>query len=139
LHIHFCGGCADYRGVDHSPDVIHGDRRANRRYELGLHVCFSYSDAAGSHLGCGVTADLSRGGLRFTTPEPPPIHADVEARIAWPYLLQGVCPLEVVVRGTVVSSTARGAVVRIRSYEFRTCGERSFSEHPEERRIERIA
>jgi len=122
-----------------SVDVIHGDRRANRRYELDLPIWFSYEDGHESHVGCGQTVELSRGGVRFTAADPPPIHASLEARIAWPFLLQGVCPLEVVVKGAVISSTERGTVLRMRSYEFRTCGERSFSEAPEQRRTLRIA
>jgi len=120
-------------------DVIHGDRRANRRYELSLPICFSYDDRHGSRFGCGQTVELSRGGVRFTSADPPPIHASLEARIAWPFLLQGVCPLEVVAKGVVIRSTERETVLRVRSYEFRTCGERSFSEAPEQRRTLRIA
>ena len=54
----------------------------------------------------------------------------MEARIAWPFLLQNVCKLELVVRGPVIRVGARGTIMEIGSYEFQTCGERSFAEPP---------
>ncbi|MGA2270266.1 MAG: PilZ domain-containing protein [Bryobacteraceae bacterium] len=112
-----------------SHEVIRGDRRINRRYDVELQLCFQYTDQEGApRVGCGVTAELSRGGIRFLTDDPPPAGTDVEARIAWPFLLQDTCPLELVVRGWVFGVGDRGVVMRLRRYEFRTCGERSFFE-----------
>jgi len=109
-------------------DIIHGDRRSERRYESELELEFSYQLAGASQFGSGYTADLSRTAVRFYADNPPPDGADVELRIAWPFLLQNVCPLELVVRGVAKSSGARGTVLAMRSYEFRTCGERSFEQ-----------
>jgi hypothetical protein len=107
-------------------DVIHGDRRANRRYHFELESRFSYEDAGIQRLGAGFTEDLSRGGIRFQTDNPPPDGAEIELRIAWPFLLQDVCPLELLVWGRIIRTDAAGTVLRMTSYEFRTCGERSF-------------
>lgn len=116
-----------------SIQVLHGDRRVDRRYESELPIRFEYVDGRnGLRVGGGATIDLSRGGIRFLTPDPPPLQANLQAWIAWPFLLQGVCPLELLIRGQVISSGERGVVLRMRSYEFRTCGERSFSERPEQ-------
>jgi hypothetical protein len=52
----------------------------------------------------------------------------VELRIEWPFLLQGVCPLELQVWGRVLRSDDQGTVVRMSRYEFRTCGARSFDQ-----------
>jgi hypothetical protein len=120
-------------------EVIRGDRRVNRRYELELQICFSYVDENGPNVGCGVTVELSRTGVRFQAIEAPPVGCSVEARVAWPFLLQGICPLEVVLTGVVVRSDADGTALRVRSYEFRTCGERSFSQAPVQHRTLRIA
>jgi len=54
----------------------------------------------------------------------------MEARIAWPFLLQNVCRLQLVVRGPVIRVGPRGTIMEIGSYEFQTCGERSFAEPP---------
>src|ERR1035441_6833790 len=108
-------------------EVIHGDRRLNRRYDVELQLHFHYTTAEGAlRLGSGVTSELSRGGILFLTDDPPPAGTEVEAHIAWPFLLQETCPLELVVRGQVCGASERGTVLRFRNYEFRTCGERSF-------------
>jgi hypothetical protein len=112
-----------------SVEVIHGDRRANRRYDVELEFRFHYTTEEGSlRYGCGITVELSRGGILFLTDAPPPTGTEVEAHIAWPFLLQGSCPLELLVRGSISSVGDRGTVMRLRSYEFRTCGEKSFFE-----------
>ena len=112
-----------------SVEIIHGDRRVNRRYDVELELRFHYTDEAGTlRMGCGVATELSRGGILFLTDDPPPAGAEVEAHIAWPFLLQDTCPLELVVCGSISRTGDRGTVLRLRSYEFRTCGDRSFFE-----------
>jgi hypothetical protein len=121
---------ADYRRIVGREVTIHGDRRTERRYECQLELRFESRSRGASLLGHGVTADLSRGTLRFQTDSPPPIGHQTEVRIAWPFLLQNVCRLELVVRGPVIRTGARGTIMGISSYEFQTCGERSFGEAP---------
>jgi len=107
-------------------DVIHGDRRGERRYDYEMELQFSYMLDGVQHFGSGLTADLSRGAVRFVADDPPPEGSEVELRIAWPYLLQNVCPLELIVRGKTKAVSERGTVLTIARYEFRTCGQRSF-------------
>ena len=107
-------------------DIIHGDRRGDRRYAYEMELRFSYTSGGVTYFGSGLTADLSRGAVRFVTDNPPPEGAEVELRIAWPYLLQNVCPLELVVSGKIAAGNDRGTVLAMDHYEFRTCGERSF-------------
>ena len=109
-------------------DIIHGDRRGDRRYQYEMELRFSYRLGGAVHFGSGQTVDLSRTAVRFVTDNPPPDGTDVELRIAWPYLLQNVCPLELVVRGPTVANGARGTIVSMDRYEFRTCGQRSFDQ-----------
>jgi hypothetical protein len=123
-----------------SVDLIQGDRRVNRRYDVELELRFHYTDKEGVlRVGSGVAAELSRGGILFLTDDPPPAGADVEAHITWPFLLQDTCPLELVVRGSICGAGDRGTVMRLRSYEFRTCGERSFFEAPRQTIASRVA
>jgi|SRR5579871_4538320 len=114
--------------VDNAPDIIHGDRRSMRRYESQLGLWFESTDAGVRRLGRGTTADFSRQALRFHTDEPPAVGTRLELHVAWPFLLQGVCELELLLRGQVTASSERGLILSIASYEFQTCGERSFAE-----------
>jgi hypothetical protein len=107
-------------------EIIHGDRRGDRRYAHEMELQFSYTLLGATYFGSGLTADLSRMAVRFVTDNPPPPGADVELRIAWPFLLQNVCPLELVVRGIASATSARGTILEMNHYEFRTCGQRSF-------------
>ena len=121
-------------------DLIHGDRRSAKRYECSLDLRFEHRN--GDEVLCvghGVTADLCSGGLRFHTEERLPDGAHVVTRIAWPFLLQNVCPLELILEGSVRSVTGRGTVVAVRTYEFRTCGARSFWEEPPASSMCRVA
>jgi hypothetical protein len=88
---------------------------------------FSYDHKGTTGFGSGTTQDLSRSGVRFLSDLPLPDGAEVHLRIAWPFLLQNVCPLELVVSGSIVRTGPRGTIVRMREYEFKTCGERSFA------------
>ena len=115
-------------GVRHMgrTDIIHGDRRSERRYPYEMELQFSYQLGGSNYFGSGVTGDLSRTAVRFVADNPPPNGAEVELRIAWPFLLQNVCPLELIVRGMAISTGERGTILAMNHYEFRTCGQRSF-------------
>lgn len=114
-----------------SVDCIGDDRRTDRRYAFRMDVRFSYSKQGVAYFGAGVTIDLSGGGVRFETDMPPPDGTETELRIAWPFLLQGFCALELVVWGSILGTRQGGTVLRMSGYEFRTRGKRSFSESQE--------
>ena len=114
-----------------SVDYISGERRLDRRYAFEMELRFHYCERGVACFGAGVTCDLSGGGVRFQTDTPPPAGVDAELRIAWPFLLQGSCALELAVWGTILSAGPGGTVLKMRRYEFRTLGERSFWEGPE--------
>ena len=114
-----------------SLDYISGDRRTNRRYDFRMEVRFSYAERGVTCFGSGATTDLSAAGVCFQTDTPPPDGAATELLIAWPFLLQGSCPLELVVWGTILGTRASGTVLKMSAYEFRTRGDRSFSESRE--------
>lgn len=107
-------------------ELIHGDRRNDRRYRFEMAVRFTYRDRTGLHTGAGTTLDLSSGGIRFVTEDPPPEGVEIELHVAWPYLLQNVCPMELLVWGQILRSNREESVVLMRRHEFRTCGARSF-------------
>jgi hypothetical protein len=109
-------------------ELIQGDRREDRRYDLELDLQFSYQQDGGTCWGVGRTVELSRGGIRFSTETPPPNGIGVELRIHWPFLLQDVIPLQLVMRGTILRSDFRGTVLKVAHYAFRTCGQHSFDQ-----------
>ena len=107
--------------------MLSSDRRSLQRYSCDLELRFQGEDRRRRYRGHGVTCDLNHKSLRFQTEEPLTVGAPVEVRIAWPYLLQNVCRLELVVEGKVAQVGKRGTIVGIDRYEFQTCGARSFS------------
>jgi hypothetical protein len=42
----------------------------------------------------------------------------------WPFLLEGVCPLRLVMKGRIVRSDVRGIAIQSSYHEFRTAGSR---------------
>lgn len=73
--------------------------------------------------GFGRTRNISRCGVLFETNDTlPPPSAEVEVLIQWPFLLDGVCPLRLVIRGHVVRTDGKTVAVRIKRHVFRTRG-----------------
>src|SRR5580698_9635626 len=103
-------------------DLIHGDRRADRRYAFEMPLHFTCQSDWLPSAGTGRTKDLSRKGILFVADDPPPPNTVLELRIEWPFLLQNVCPLELWIWGKVLRSDNHGTVVRMKTYEFRTYG-----------------
>lgn len=106
------------------------DLRGKRRYELAMDLRFSYRQKGTTFCGSGRTRDLSDQAVCFENDISAPEGTEMELRIAWPQRLQSVCDLELVVRGALIRNDSGRAVLRIGSYEFRTCGERSFDQSP---------
>lgn len=104
------------------------DIRKKRRYQLSMELRYSYRRGGSTWIGTGRTTDLSDEAVRFENDAKLPRGAEVELRISWPFRLQSVCPLELIVRGPVVRTDDDGTVLKMNSYEFRTCGERSFDQ-----------
>lgn len=110
-----------------APEVISGDRRKERRYDFQMDLRYRYQRKGREIWGTGRTLDLSRCAVRFEADEAVPDGTNLELQIAWPFLLQGVCPLVLMVWGVVLRSDARGIILRMSNHEFRTSGERSFA------------
>jgi hypothetical protein len=51
-----------------------------------------------------------------------PCGVDTELAITWPFRLQGVCRLKLVVFGRVVRSDGDRVAIKMQRYEFRTAG-----------------
>jgi len=102
------------------------DQRVNRRYPIALEVEYKLlRKGRVERLGMGRSLNVSSGGVLFEANEPLPAGGSIEVMMHWPFLLEGVCPLKLVIYGSVVRSDSKGVAVRSKHHEFRTAGARS--------------
>jgi c-di-GMP-binding flagellar brake protein YcgR len=99
------------------------ERRASRRYEIPLRLRWKVLRRKRLlETGTGTTVDLSSTGILFETDTKLPLDGGVELSIAWPILLDGSLPMQLVVAGRIARVTARKIAITIAQYEFRTAG-----------------
>ena len=102
------------------------DQRSNRRYPIALDIEYKLlRKGRVERLGSGRTLNVSSGGVLFEAKDPLPAGSSIEILMHWPFLLEGVCPLKLVIHGSVVRSDGKGVAVRSKHHEFRTAGTRS--------------
>lgn len=110
-------------------DSIRGDRRASRRYDVGLELRYRIITRNGSGpIGFGTARNLSRGGVLVQTDEPLAEGLQVELCVKWPFQLQNVCPLDLVIVGQTIRLNGARTAMRSASYSFHTRGDRFFHE-----------
>ncbi len=100
---------------------IGDDRRKKRRYPISMQVEFKIVKnylVIGS--GSGTCVDLSSNGIAFTTDKPLRVGSYMELSANWPVLLNGACPLKLVIFGKVVRSNGNFAAIAADRHEFRT-------------------
>ncbi len=100
-------------------NLIRGERRLDRRYDVQLAVHFRV--VRGSRIlmeGSGTTCDMSKGGVSFYPGRMLPARASVEMSLEWPVLLGGEEPLELRLQGRVVRSGRLKTAVRITWHRF---------------------
>ena len=103
-----------------SPDAV--DRRLHRRYPIVLEVQYRAIRGRAERFGSGTTLDVSSGGVLFRADDSLPAGSFVELTLKWPFLLKGVYPLILVMRGRVVRSDAKGIAVRAKVHSLREAG-----------------
>jgi hypothetical protein len=104
----------------------HVDQRLNRRYPITLEIEYKLLRKGRiERLGLGRTLNVSSGGVLFEANESLPAGSSIEILMRWPFLLEGVCPLKLVIHGSVVRSDSKRIAVRTKHHEFRTAGARS--------------
>jgi hypothetical protein len=54
-----------------------------------------------------------------------PAGGSIELVMNWPFLLEGVCPLKLVMRGRIVRSDGQRVAIQAEQHEFRTAGMRA--------------
>jgi hypothetical protein len=106
------------------------DQRLHQRYPIILKVEYKLlKKGRVERLGSGRTMNISSGGIFFESDEPLPTRGRIELAMEWPFLLEGVCALKLVMRGRIVRHDPKGIAVQIAQHEFRTAGTRAGS-HP---------
>ena len=106
------------------PDLIGGDRRADKRYEIHLDLRWKLVRRRRVlETGNGYTVDLSSGGILFEAGRQLPVGFHLEISISWPIMLHSVSPLQLVVKAKIVRSEDGRTAVRILQHEFRTAGQ----------------
>ena len=103
--------------------------RSRPRYQLNLELQFSFRRGQRTYHGTGRTRDLSDKVICFESDQELPRGVQLELCIAWPFPLQGMLPLEMIVHGALLRQQRGLAVLRLEDFEFRTLGDDSFHAH----------
>jgi hypothetical protein len=116
------------RAAGRLSETHQADQRLHQRYPITLKVEYKLLNRGRvERLGSGLTMNISSGGIFFEADDPLPTRGRVELAMEWPFLLEGVCALKLVMRGRIVRSDTNGIAVQIARHEFRTAGVRSLS------------
>lgn len=104
---------------------VSAEQRSHQRYPIELEMEYRLlSKGRADHFGTGKTRNISSGGVLFEALGTPPAGSSIELMLSWPFLLEGVCPLRLVMRGRIVRSDVRGVAIQSSYHEFRTAGTR---------------
>jgi hypothetical protein len=101
------------------------EQRSHQRYPIELEAEYRLlSKSQRESLGSGKTRNISSGGVLLKTPGSLTAGSSIEVMVSWPFLLEGVCPLRLVMRGRIVRSDGHGIAIQANYHEFRTAGSR---------------
>lgn len=104
---------------------VFSEQRSHQRYPIQLELEYRLLGKGRSeHLGSGRTRNVSSSGVLFESLGAPPEGSSIELMLSWPVLLEGVCPLRLVMRGRIVRSDGYGVAIQSSFHEFRTAGSR---------------
>jgi hypothetical protein len=97
------------------------DRRKKARFPINRDL--RYKVLEGDTIvssGVGTTLDMASAGVAFLTEGQIAAGSFIELSISWPVLLEGSCPMRLIVFGRLVRSSGRKAACTVDKYEFRT-------------------
>ena len=97
------------------------DRRAKWRFAINEELRYKLlSGDRVTETGTGWTQNISSSGISFVTDAILDIGALVELSVSWPVRLDDICPIQLMIYGSVVRSDPTGTAMLIERYEFRT-------------------
>lgn len=105
--------------------LVEGEERATPRYPIALKL--RYHIPSHDLQGQGTTLRVGRSAVLFMCNEKLRLDYPITLVINWPVLLDGVCPLNLLIRGYTVAQEAERVEVRIHTHEFRTAGKRTLA------------
>ena len=115
------------------------DKRSHQRYPITLELEYKVLHRGRVEcLGSGRTLNISSGGVLIDVADMVRRGRFIELVVNWPFLLEGVCPLKLVVRGRIVRTEGRAVAIKARHHEFRTAGVR-IDDHRESSRARSLA
>ena len=97
------------------------DRRSHHRYPIVLEAEYKVlKQHQVVERGCGFTLNISSTAVLFEANDTLRSTGEIELTLHWPFLLDGVCPLRLVIQGRVVRNHGHGKriAVSIKHYEF---------------------
>jgi hypothetical protein len=107
------------------------EQRSHQRYPIELEVEYRLlAKGRSEQVGSGKTRNISSGGILFDALGSRPATGSIEVLLSWPFLLEGVCPLKLVMKGQIVRSDTRGVAIQYNYHEFRTAGSRMLKDRP---------
>jgi hypothetical protein len=109
-----------------SPTQLDRNLRLHRRYPIALELQYKLLNKGRvERHGFGRTVNISSGGVLFEADELLPDSSSIELALSWPFLLDGVVTLKLVMSGRIVRTEARAIAVKAGHHEFRTAGARA--------------
>jgi len=107
------------------PDTFRVDQRLQRRYPIPFDLEYKLlTKGRVGHSGFGKVLNISSRGVFFDTDDLLPVGDPIELRISWPFLLDGICQLILILRGRIIRSDGNGIAIMTVTFEFRTTAAR---------------
>jgi hypothetical protein len=108
-------------------ETLSSDQRVNGRYPIILELQYKLLNKGRvEHLGAGRTLNISSGGVLFEADSLLHPTGSIELAMTWPFLLEGICNLKLVMRGRIVrcDTSSKAIAVKAEYHEFHTAGVR---------------
>src|SRR5215469_2930188 len=104
----FLFGASVLMDVRVMPDNHTIERRANRRYPVALGLQYKLIVKGRiQRIGFGRTINISSRGVLFESEEAMPTRGRMELVLNWPVPLQGVCALNLIMRGRILRTQVK--------------------------------
>jgi hypothetical protein len=108
---------------DRSTGMYHSERRVHQRYPISLEVEYQLLDATGvKRKGIGRTVNISSSGILVHLEENQSNVNSIQLSVKWPFLLDGLVPLQWIVRGNIVRADGDSLAVEVINHAFHTAG-----------------
>jgi len=106
------------------------ERRSRRRYPLQLQVRYRAMSARLVASGDGQTLNISSAGLLIASAQSVREGLRLQLHVDWPWLLDGMTPLQLVAETRVVRANGSQFAVALERYQFRTSKRQSVPVDP---------